>query len=150
MPETRLGQKQRLGPDGRGRQYAALPLMQQQSGVLVVLVTSRETGRWVLPKGWAEPGLSGAELAAKEAFEEAGLRGETQEQPLGCYGYPKRLGNGDELPCQVEVFALRVTEVLTEWPERRQRQRRSFPPEEAAALVAEPELAALLRGLAGG
>jgi 8-oxo-dGTP pyrophosphatase MutT (NUDIX family) len=142
-------ERHRAGPDGTGHQYAALPMLRQAGALQVILVTSRETGRWVLPKGWAEPGLSGAELAAKEAYEEAGLRGAIGPQPLGSYGYMKRLPAEADLPCRVVVFGLEVNEMLEDWPERQQRQRRSFPPGEAAALVAEPELAALLRALAG-
>ena len=121
------------GPDGLGRQYAALPLLRGAAGVEVVMVTSRGTGRWVLPKGWAEPGLAGGELAAKEAFEEAGLLGEVRPASLGSYRYSKALRHGAELPCRVEVFALDVAEMLAEWPERRERTRRSFRPAGAQA-----------------
>ena len=134
--------------DGSGRQYAAMPLVQEQGATRVVLVTSRDTGRWVLPKGWAERRLSGAELAAKEAFEEAGLVGAVQAQSLGTYGYLKRLPRNAAMACRVEVFSMRVDTMLEDWPEREQRQRRSFTLAEAAETVAEAELQDLLRALA--
>ena len=68
--------KNRGKPDRPGRQFAALPFSPREGETMVMLVTSRETHRWILPKGWAEKRLTGPELAAKEAFEEAGLVGE--------------------------------------------------------------------------
>ncbi len=144
------GGRNRRGADGLGRQCAAIPLLRQDDALLVVLVTSRDTGRWVVPKGWHEAGVSGAEMAAREAFEEAGLVGRVQPTPLGAYRYHKRLASADPLLCEVAVFTMEVAELLETWPEQGQRRRHAFPPAEAAALVAEAELAALLLGLAGG
>lgn len=73
----------RVGKQGHGRQCAALPIMQRDGDTQILLVTSRDTGRWVLPKGWTEKGLSGARLAAKEAYEEAGIVGEAGAKPVG-------------------------------------------------------------------
>jgi hypothetical protein len=75
--------RKRMDKHGRGRQFAALPFTHREDETLVMLVISRETGRWVLPKGWAEKGLTGSELAAKEAFEEAGVVGHAAEKPVG-------------------------------------------------------------------
>lgn len=113
-----------------------------------MLVTSRDTGRWVLPKGWPMKGLTGAETAAREAFEEAGLRGKVKGKPLGSYGYPKRLACGDCVPVTVRLYRLDVTRELDDWPERGQRTRRWCSPAEAATMVAEADLAALLAALA--
>lgn len=129
------------------RQAAALPLIGHGPALRLVMVTSRETRRWVLPKGWIEPREAPARTAAREAFEEAGLQGDAEDQPLGAYAYPKRLGSGAVLATEVLVFRLRVTRLLRDWPERRERERRLFTPGAAAALVAEPGLAELLRGL---
>jgi 8-oxo-dGTP pyrophosphatase MutT (NUDIX family) len=74
----------------------------------VMLVTSRETRRWVFPKGWAEADLKPHELAAKEAFEEAGLVGAVEPEPVGSYSYEKRLRGGRSVLCQVSVFLMRV------------------------------------------
>lgn len=151
MPEDNPGgsapRHRRAGPDGVGRQCAALPLLRENGALRVVLVTSRGTGRWVLPKGWLKAGISGPEMAAIEAFEEAGLRGWVEPLPVGAFDYAKELESETLLPCRVEVFAMEVTEQLGEWPEQGQRIRRAFTPAEAAALVAEPDLAALLRRL---
>ena len=143
------------GKHKRGRQCAALPLLTDRDDgggggdTRVLLVTSRETGRWVLPKGWAEKGLSGAALAAKEAFEEAGIVGEAAAtEPVGSYRYLKRLPKGRVLECEVEVFALRVDRLLDDWPEREQRERRWFTLAQAAMAVDEGELALLLLRLA--
>lgn len=109
------------------------------------MITSRETHRWVLPKGWAEEGLTGAELASKEAFEEAGILGRTSQAAIGSYGYLKRLTDGSRRWCNVTVFPMMVEQELEDWPERRERRRQWFKVDDAAALVAEEDLADLLR-----
>lgn len=131
----------------RGQQFAALPVSEIEGELCVLLVTSRETRRWILPKGWAEEGLSPAELAAKEAFEEAGALGRMTHRAIGSYRYRKRLKSGQELCCDVGVFPLRVERLLDDWPEAHQRERRWFRPPQAAEQVQEEELAALLRDL---
>src|SRR5215218_7543079 len=74
------------------QQYAALPLAIGHDGQQqVLLVTSRETGRWIIPKGWAEKGIKAHVLAAREAYEEAGLRGDIGHEPIGRYRYTKWL-----------------------------------------------------------
>ncbi len=115
---------------------------------MVVLVTSRETGRWVLPKGWAEKRLTGPELAAKEAFEEAGLVGQVATQPLGTYSYQKRMPKDRTVSCDVQVFPMQVEQLLDDWPERQQRARGLFTPAQAAMMVDEGELVVLLLQLA--
>ena len=132
------------------RQSAALPLLGSGAALRVVLITSRETRRWVVPKGWIEAGEAPHRSAAREAFEEAGLHGEPEAEPFGAYAYPKRLSSGAVLPTEVLVFRFRVARLLRDWPERGERTRRLFAPDAAAALVAEPGLAALLRGLRPG
>ena len=132
------------------RQYAALPLTQGRNGErMVMLITSRETGRWVIPKGWPKKGLEPHALAAREAFEEAGLRGEIGHEPIGRYDYAKRLRGGRTVPCEVEVFALSVMGQDDDWPEKGQRATRWFTPAEAATMVEESGLNALLLKLVG-
>ena len=114
-----------------------------------MLITSRQTGRWVLPKGWAKRQLTGPELAALEAFEEAGLVGTIAEQAIGAYSYLKRLADGSAVHCEVDVFPMQVVELLDDWPEREQRQRRWFTLEEAAELVHEADLTMLLLNFGG-
>lgn len=135
-------------PAAPRQQYAALPCKAGEAGTQMLLVTSRETGRWVLPKGWPKKRQSGAAVAALEAFEEAGLKGDILPHAIGAYHYFKRMADGTQLACIVDVFPLRVVEILDDWPERAQRQRRWCGFAEAATLVAEAELATLLRHLA--
>jgi len=130
------------------QQYAALPWRRAQ-GLEILLITSRETRRWVIPKGWPMPGLSAAESAAQEAYEEAGIRGQMSAQAMGHYGYRKRLRGGAKKRFRVDVFAVEVTEVLDLWPEAHERARQWLSPQEALDLVEEPELAALIRTFAG-
>jgi 8-oxo-dGTP pyrophosphatase MutT (NUDIX family) len=132
-----------------GRQLAALPYRWTAAGLEVALVTSRETGRWVIPKGWPMVGLTRWEAAAQEAREEAGRVGEIEQTPVGAYEYLKRRPTRGDILCQVDVFPLQVAREEADWPERPQRQRRWFAPAEAADAVDEPELKALIRRFAG-
>src|SRR5688572_6613863 len=127
------------------RQYGVLAYDFREDGSPhILLITSRETRRWVIPRGNPIAGLSPAQAAAQEAFEEAGVRGEVEDRALGSYPYDKRRADGSTVPAEVEVFALRVSEELDRWPEKNQRERRWFTPAEAAEAVEEPELKALL------
>jgi 8-oxo-dGTP pyrophosphatase MutT (NUDIX family) len=120
------------------------------AGREVLLITSRDTGRWVIPKGWPMKRKTGAGAALQEAWEEAGVEAaEIDETPLGAYRYDKALDNGLALPCRVEVFAARVLTLADEWPERGQRTREWVSARIAADRVAEPELSALLRAFGG-
>lgn len=133
-------------PDGEVRQQvAALPYRRRNGSLRVLLVTSRETRRWVLPKGWPMRGRKPHQAAAREAWEEAGAVGQADKRPLGAYVYQKRLPGGACIPCAVTVFPLAVKRLAGRWPERDERERRWALPEEAAELVEEPDLAALLR-----
>ncbi len=131
-----------------GQQYAALPMKEEGDETLVLLVTSRETGRWVLPKGWAERHLSGAELAAKEAFEEAGIEGAVIGGAIGSYTYEKRLPGGKAMECLVDVLPMRVTNLREKWPEAKQRHREWMTFSQAALRVDEAELVEMLLQLA--
>lgn len=126
-------------------QYAALPYRVTGGRLEVMLITSRGTHRWVVPKGWPIRGLKPHAAAAREAFEEAGLEGEVGRRALGAYRYDKRLKSGAAVPVQVEVFPFAVGHQRARWPERDQRVCRWMSPDEAAASVDEPGLAALIR-----
>jgi 8-oxo-dGTP pyrophosphatase MutT (NUDIX family) len=128
-----------------GIQYAALPWRQAGRRIEILLVTSRETRRWVIPKGWPMKGRAPHEAAAVEALEEAGISGEIDPTAIGSYSYVKRLKRDDAIPSQVIVFPLEVTSQLEHWKEKDQRQSRWFPYPKAAALVAEPALKRLIR-----
>ena len=133
---------------GASQQYAVLPWRWAQ-GIEILLITSRESRRWVIPKGWPVPGHGGAESAAQEAYEEAGVRGQVMEKAVGHYDYKKRLRGGGKKRFRVDVFAMEVTEVLDLWPEAHERTRQWLSPHEAASHVNEPELAAIIRTFAG-
>jgi predicted phosphate transport protein (TIGR00153 family) len=113
--------------------------------VQVLLVTSRESGRWVIPKGNFANTVSPHSAAAQEAEDEAGVRGAVCPTPLGTYRYRKRKGSGASLMADVEVFPLAVSEELADWKERKQRDRRWFSLGEAASAVEEPDLRDLIR-----
>lgn len=117
-------------------QAAAIPVL----GNRICLITSRRTKHWLIPKGCREPGKSAVEIAVQEAWEEAGLEGDVQPEPVGSYEYEKW---GDLY--RVTVFAMQVTEILEDWPERLQRQRQWFHAAEAVRMVNQPDLQALLR-----
>jgi 8-oxo-dGTP pyrophosphatase MutT (NUDIX family) len=124
-------------------QYACLPWRRHDGRLEVMLITSRGTGRWVLPKGWPMIGASGVESAVQEALEEAGVLGEAADA-IGRYSYDKALKDGSVRRLQVEVYPLAVSEELADWKERAERVRRWFAPAEAAGLVAEYELGELI------
>ena len=118
----------------------------------VVLITSRGTGRWVIPKGWPMEGKTLPAAAATEAWEEAGVEGQVQDAELGRYRYDKEQDRGYSVPVEVRVFLLDAERLRRDFPEAKQRKRRWFPPAEAARLVAEPGLQQILLALppAGG
>lgn len=128
------------------RQVAALCYRKGKDGKQVLLVTSRDTGRWILPKGWHEEGLSAADAAAREAWEEAGVReGRVGDRPVGSFDYRKKLDNGAEAPVETDVFALKVRRLERDYPEAEERKRRWVSPEKAAEMVAEPGLQRILK-----
>ncbi|TCZ51767.1 NUDIX hydrolase [Roseicella aquatilis] len=136
---------------GRSRRWqcAALPLKRVLGLELVLLVTTRRTGRWIIPKGWLEPGIPRHVLAAREAYEEAGVLGTAGEVEIGTYTYRKRISDKGRVLCKVDVFALHVTGFAETWPEQGQRRSCWVPLGDAASLVEEPGLAGLLRRLRG-
>lgn len=125
-------------------QVAALPWRMGGAGVEILLITSRDTGRWVLPKGWPEAREPLSEAAAREAMEEAGLSGTISHIEAGRYFYAKVLATGEPVPCEVLVFPLQVETVAEKWKERRERERRWVAAPEAAGMVKEPDLARII------
>ena len=122
-------------------QVAALPWRKTESGVEVMLVTSRDTGRWVLPKGWPELGEEFCDAAAREAGEEAGLKGAVSPHEAGRYYYAKSVAGGDSVRCEVLVYPLEVDKVADKWKEKGQRKRKWVSPAKAAEMVAETDSA---------
>lgn len=113
--------------------------------VQVLLLTSRTRRRWIIPKGWPIKGLKPAKSAAREAFEEAGVRGVVSGKPLGRFIYDKQLDeDGRFVACEVTVFPLAVKRQLKTWPEIEQRETRWVTAREAAAMTDEVALRPLL------
>jgi 8-oxo-dGTP pyrophosphatase MutT (NUDIX family) len=136
----------------RRRQVAALPwrAVGGEGGALeILLVSSRETRRWVIPKGWPMKGKTDRQAAAQEAYEEAGLDGLVAEKAVGDYPYLKRLKSGAGRPVTVDVYPLHVTGEHATWPEKGQRTLQWMNPIEAALAVQEPELRDLIARFAG-
>ena len=132
--------------DPQARQYAALPIRITDDGAIeVMLVTSRGTRRWIIPKGWPMPHRTPGATAAREAFEEAGLEGVLErDEPVGRYTYRKRLGSGRSVTVEVDVFVLKVARQRRQWPEKAQRTTSWYDARTASALVEETELADLI------
>ena len=129
-------------------QVAALCWRRTPKGIRVLLITSRDTGRWVIPKGWPMRNRTEAEAAVREAYEEAGLRGDILDRSIGVYTYRKVLAPGRSIPCAVRVYPLEVREMLKQYPETGQRRVKWLAPDKAARRVLEPELKALIRDFA--
>ncbi len=111
----------------------------------ILLITSRETGRWVIPKGWPMKSRTAWQAAALEAFEEAGVVGDILEKPIGSYPYVKYLKSGVGRSCKVKVFPFRVTGQEESWPEKDQRTLRWFDWASAATAVQELRLGRIIR-----
>ena len=125
-------------------QVAALPWRKTEAGVEIMLITSRDTGRWVLPKGWPEVDEDLGGAAAREAGEEAGISGAVARKEVGRYYYNKMRSSGEAVPCEVLVFPLEVDMVADKWKEKRQRKRKWVKPADAARMLNEPDLCQLI------
>jgi 8-oxo-dGTP pyrophosphatase MutT (NUDIX family) len=128
-----------------GIQYAALPYRTEGKQVQILLITSRRTRRWIIPKGWPMNGFRPQDAAAAEAAEEAGLIGEIADRPIGSYDYVKQRKDDQTMAVQVLVFPFRVDGFSDEFKERGQRKTQWFRYQDAAARVAEPALRRLIR-----
>ncbi|KAE9630481.1 NUDIX hydrolase [Parasedimentitalea maritima] len=129
-------------------QVAALCYRKTDDGTDVLMITSRGTGRWILPKGWPIQGKDGAQSALQEAWEEAGVKkAKIEGEPIGHYDYQKNRGRGRVETVETLVYIAQVTKLSKSYPERKQRKRQWVPVEDAANLVHEPQLRDLLRQL---
>jgi 8-oxo-dGTP pyrophosphatase MutT (NUDIX family) len=126
-------------------QYGAVPHRLSELGEAeVLLVTSRRRRRWIIPKGWPIKGLTPAKTAAREAFEEAGVRGVVGCKPLGKFLYDKQLDEeGRVVVCEVTVFPLAVERQFKTWPEITERETR-WVDANSVGLVEVEELRRLL------
>lgn len=128
-------------------QYGVVPYRLAENGQPeVLLITTRETRRWMVPRGWLIKKLGPLGAGMREAFEEAGVVGDGGP-PIGSFRYLKRLRSGESQAVRVELFAMAVNEQADDWPERAERIREWYPHRRAAELVEEPELRELLASL---
>ncbi|WP_247651395.1 NUDIX hydrolase [Roseovarius autotrophicus] len=131
-------------------QVAALCWRKLMGKKEVLLITSRDTGRWIVPKGWPIEGLNGAQSALREAWEEAGVRAEAaRARPCGQFRYEKILKDGSAMLLVARLYKvrLRAGDLADRFPEAGQRQRLWVRPKKAAQMVEEPDLQAILRAL---
>lgn len=112
------------------------------------MVTSRDTGRWIMPKGWTMNGKKPWAAAEIEALEEAGAVGYISHDIIGSYTYRKKLSKGVSVMCKVDVYPMMVERLKSNWKERSERKRKWFSAKGAAKRIAEPELSKLLTKLA--
>ena len=110
----------------------------------ILLVTSRDTGRWVIPKGWPMGKKAGHEVAAQEAMEEAGVIGDVEPVAFGSFCYEKAFEEGYSVPCEVQVFPMRVTDQLKKFKEKGKRRIEWVSPDVAEFRVREPQLKRLI------
>lgn len=128
-------------------QHGALPYRVGRDGAVeILLVTSRQTRRWIIPKGWPIKGLKPAKSAAREAYEEAGVRGAVGSKAIGSFVYDKGLEEGVSVPCEVGVFPLKVERQHKSWPEAHERETRWCDPEEALDLLDDAGLRDVVAG----
>lgn len=132
------------------RQVGALPFRRRRKSksIEILLVSSRRTGRWIIPKGHVERGTDDRAMARLEAFEEAGVTGKVPKRPIGTFGYLKYYDDGRIADSVVTVYALAVADIHDEWPEKRQRTRIWVDLHSASEMVDEPDLAALILSFA--
>jgi 8-oxo-dGTP pyrophosphatase MutT (NUDIX family) len=148
---TSRGKQQagRKSGNGKRRQVAALPWRGEGEDLRILLVSSRETRRWVIPKGWPMKNKTAWQAAAQEALEEAGLDGVIEHTAVGEYEYLKRLKSGAARLVTVDVFPMQVTGERSVFPEKGQRTLQWMTPVEAALAVQEPQLRDLIVRFAG-
>jgi 8-oxo-dGTP pyrophosphatase MutT (NUDIX family) len=133
----------------RRLQYGALPYrISSGRQTEFMLLTSRETRRWIIPKGWPKKGKSPHRSAAREAFEEAGVLGAVGRRPVGSFSYEKRLKNGGSVECEVRVFPLEVRRQSKEWPEKQERRVKWLSASKAVEKVKDRALSKIIRRVA--
>lgn len=126
-------------------QFAALCYRMKKGKPEILLITSRRSGRWIVPKGWPVDGMTPSQSALTEAWEEAGVIGKIHNVSLGLFSYLKQVSADTELPCVAVVYPVKVKSLSTKFPEAGQRKRKWFSPKRAAELVSELELADIIR-----
>ena len=126
-------------------QSAVLPYRWQGDRLEILLITNHRGKHYVIPKGVIEPGMTAADSAAKEAFEEAGILGISEAKPAGEYSYKKWGGC-----CRVQVYPMEVQEIFAQWPEQKERSRRWVSTEKALSLLKHKNLHPLIKQWSAG
>ena len=137
-----------VSADGSVKQFGALCVRAGPEGSdQVLIITTRQTRRWTIPKGWPIKGLHARRVAEKEAWEEAGVKGRAKKKPVGHFTYRKVLADGRVVIARVMVHPVTVNKVRAKFPEHKERTTAWVSPEEAALRVFAPELKGLIKGL---
>lgn len=126
-------------------QFGALCYRVRNGKTQILLITSRQRKRWIIPKGWPATGLTPAQGALQEAWEEAGVKGKVRDLCLGIYGYTKQMDKGPNLPCMVAVFPVEVSRLADSYPEMRERKRKWVSRKRAVQQLDEPELREIVK-----
>ncbi|MEE9428563.1 MAG: NUDIX hydrolase [Paracoccaceae bacterium] len=125
-------------------QFGALCYRVRNDRIQVLVITTRSRKNWIVPKGWPVDRATPSQSAAREAFEEAGVEGKVSSKCLGIFSYQKEL-DGDDLPCVVALFPLKVKRIHAIYPEKGLRKRKWLNRKKAAALVENPELSQMIK-----
>lgn len=126
-------------------QIAALCYRTTKKGAKVLLITSRGTGRWILPKGWPLKNTSSWKTAEQEAYEEAGIVGKPGHDPVGSFRSYKDMDSGERLRTEVVVYPVKVSGQKKSYPEAGQRELKWLPIEDAAEQCDDDGLAKFLK-----
>lgn len=138
-------------PVREARQVGALCYRITKGGKLrLLLITSRDTGRWLIPKGWPMRGRKAHKAALMEAWEEAGVRGKAGRAPIGQFSYLKKRDDGQTILAHVDVYPVRVRKLEKRYPERGQRMRKWVSPKKAMKLASDAGLVPLIEAFAAG
>src|SRR5580704_17015051 len=140
----RKPKKRRARPAVRVQHGALSYRFTQMAALEILIVTTRQSRRWIVPKGWPIKRLTPSKSAAREAFEEAGVRGKIGARAIGNFRYNKTGQNGADPDCEVKIFPLLVRRQSATWPEHGQRVVQWVDPEKAISLIREPELKAIV------
>lgn len=125
-------------------QYGALPWRSTPAGIEILLITTLNTRRWIVPKGWPLDGLAPHQSAAQEALEEAGISGKMETSALGAFAYEKLRKNGEKISCSIEVFPMQVELQRKRYMEKGARELCWCSVTEALTRVREPGLRRLI------
>ena len=127
-------------------QFAALCFRMVDDKLKILMITSRGSGRWIIPRGWPMDNKTPSQAALTEAWEEAGVRGKGYDVSLGLYSYTREIGEDGPVPCVAMVYPVKVKTLAQDYPEKGQRKRKWLSPGKAAERVNEPELARIIKG----